>query len=266
MTGKIGTFKHQFTFECGRGNSFWLGLGLNSSSGPPANRVRLEFNPNKVGWDYQFRKVFNRVRACSVGSPLVVRFDLAVDIPVLRRNCYLLKDNRIYEEYRNSWDDRTQYVGARNKSGRCKLYNKQIESKLSHPLSRFKITLSGEDIPYHKAVELMPKVLILDDLQLCFSGEKLSDTDAFILRTVLDSPDRLTELHRYKKKKIACILDKYTRSLTLDNACYNEIIASLAVFSQVLENESCFNPFTGYREVVSGEFSRDDRAQIGFDS
>lgn len=230
---KIGTFRHQFTFACLADNSFWVGVGLNSS-GKAVNRVRLEFNPNKVGRDLSFLRVFNRLCALASRPPGFVRFDLAVDVPVLRENIFLLKDRRLYEEYRLSESNRTQYLGERNRPGRCKLYNKQQESRLPQPLSRLEITVDGQHASPQDVLAIWPPVLILDDLQLAFSDFSLSDIDRFILRSLLLSPDRLTELKGRHKQKFGRILEQYVRTLALDIHFYEKIIQGLGVFRQAL--------------------------------
>jgi len=232
-TRKIGTFRHQFDFQCESGSSFWVGVGLNTA-GRVGNRVRLEFNPNKVGRDLSFVRVFNRLLVLSVGPPQFVRLDLAVDVPVLRENIFLLKDRRLYEEYQLSLSNRTQYLGERNKPGRCKLYNKQIESDLSYPLSRFEITLDGERLSSSEVLAIWPKVVIVDDLRLTFDTLSLSDIDRFIVAVLLADPNMLTELGKRNRKKFGRILDQYTRTLAFDIPLYEKIIQGLGVFRQAL--------------------------------
>ena len=231
-TCKIGTFREQFAFDCGDGNSFWAGVGLNDGTGRVLNRVRLEFNPNKVIKNYVFTNVFNHLLFYAVGPPFVVRFDLAVDFPVLRSDCFLLKDQRMYEEYRKSDEDRTQYLGERNKPGRCKLYNKALEVGLSYPLSRLEITVSGEAMEYEDVLAIWPRVLIMDDLQLTFDDVKFTDVDRFIVKSLILDPGRIGELSWYKRKKIECILERYTRFLEMDRSTYANIISQLYIYGQ----------------------------------
>ena len=251
-TNKIGTFREQFSFQCDDGESFWCGVGLNDGSGKLKNRVRLEFNPNKVARSYVFVRVFNRLRVLAVGPPRVVRLDLAVDFPVLRSDAYLLKDARTYEEYSRSDSDRTQYLGERNSHGRCKLYNKAQESGLSHPLTRLEVTISGTAMGYEDILAVWPRVLVMDDLQMVFDGEKVTDVDRFIMRTLIQEPDRIRELSWYKAKKIRCTMERYTRFLKLDKPVYERIISQLYIYSQVLDNDYVLNPFSGIREEVTG--------------
>lgn len=233
-TSRIGTYREQFSIDCGDGNSFWVGVGLNEGTGRVINRVRLEFNPNKVAENRVFCLVFNQLFVFASGPPGVVRFDLAVDFPVLRSDCWLLKDRRMYEEVRKSDEDRTQYLGERNKPGRCKLYNKALESKLKHPLSRLEITISGDSMAYEQVLAIWPRVMVWDDLQLVFDDNVsgLTGTDRFILKSLIMEPGRLDELARVKQKKIGCILDRYTRFIEIDKLVYETIISQLYIYSQ----------------------------------
>lgn len=232
VSWKIGSFREQFTFDCGDENSFWVGVGLNDGTGRVVNRVRLEFNPNKVAETYVFTKVFNALFSWAAGPPGVVRFDLAVDFPVLRSDCHLLQDRRKYEEYRKNEKDRTQYLGERNKPGRCKLYNKALEVGLGYPLSRFEITVSGEAMAYKDVLALWPQVLVWDDLQMSFDGVKLNDTDRFIMKALIINPELISELGRRKREKIECIMERYTRFLGIDKLVYETIISQLYLYSQ----------------------------------
>lgn len=231
-TSRIGTFREQFSVDCGDGSSFWVGIGLNDGTGKVTNRVRLEFNPNKAVETYVFTHVFNRLRSLAVGPPGIVRFDLAVDFPVLRSDCWLLKDRRTYEEFRRSEEDRTQYLGERNKHGRCKLYNKALESKLNYPLSRLEITIGGDFLEYEQVLAIWPQVMIRNDLQMVFDGEKISDTDRVLLKCLIMCPDLVEELGRTKKEKIRRILGGYTRFLEMDKQTYETIISQLYIYGQ----------------------------------
>lgn len=252
-TNKIGTFRDQFSFTCDDGESFWCGVGLNDGTGRVKNRIRLEFNPNKVAQSYVFVRVFNRLLVSAYDPPRIVRFDLAVDFPVLRSDAYLLKDARTYEEYSRSDSDRTQYLGERNSHGRCKLYNKALESGLSHPLTRLEVTVSGDSMSFDDVSSIWPKVLVLDDLQMVFDSVKVTDVDRFIVRTLILEPERIRELSWHKAKKIRCTMERYTRFLKLDKPVYERIISQLYIYSQLLDNDYVLNPFSGIRERVDTE-------------
>ena len=206
-THKMGAFRDQFTFSLSGGRSFWLGVGLNGPGGLNTGRARLEFNPNKVGQSRELRWVYNLCFDACGAKPFPVvlrRWDLAIDLPGDRCEFELLKDGRLYEEHRRSVSDRTQYLGKRNAPGRCKLYNKTLESGLSVAVTRLELTLDGIECSPDDVASLWPHVLRVPRVvQLGAEWLGLNDTDRFILRTLWQQPERLGELGRRKRDKLA---------------------------------------------------------------
>ena len=112
---KPGTFRYQYLFKLTNDRSFWLGHGL-IATGISFDRYRLEFNPNKVSENETFKIVHQLlVRSCRKSVSHIARFDLAVDIPVERERCFLVKDRRLYIERRHG-AEYTQYLGAKSAS------------------------------------------------------------------------------------------------------------------------------------------------------
>lgn len=107
------------------------------------DRYRLDANPNKVGDNVNFEMIRSfLVRNSRGGISKIPRFDLAIDLPVDRSQCFLVKDRRLYIERRHGVEF-TQYLGAKSSQvGRVKLYNKAAEAKLSTPLTRLELTLA----------------------------------------------------------------------------------------------------------------------------
>ncbi len=109
------------------------------------------------------------------------RYDLTVDIPVLRQDAFGVKDSRAYIERRHG-QEWTQYLGATSsRVGRVKLYNKAVEAELNYPLTRLEMTLDPSTA-YDQAN--FPTVYYLDDLQMCFSGYKATETERFIMNAL----------------------------------------------------------------------------------
>ena len=248
-----GVYFHRFNFFCENGASFWVGVQRVKGNLGLLLDARIEFNPNKCFDDYVFARVINQLYLCSDRRPRLVRFDLAVDIPVLRQDCFLFKDQRLYEEVRKSDVDRTQYLGQRNKPGRVKVYNKQLESDLSCPMTRLEITI-GSDRSYSFLEKVFPKLIIIDDLQLCFSDFSLNDTDRFIVKTVLLDPERISELGRRQKEKTRRILDKYTRAFHVNAHVYSDIVSRIDDFCQLVPVPDFLDPWTGRHDFVDGIF------------
>ena len=220
-----GSFREQFSICFQDGNSFWLGVVLNGRK-PEWGRVRMDFNPNKVAGHEVFQLLLSFL-VCNT-RPLhrtVKRFDLAVDIPVLRPDVFLVKDNRAYIERRHG-QEWTQYLGAKSSTvGRVKLYNKQVESNLGHPLTRLEITL--DPITPYEQVKF-PVVYYLDDLQLCFDETiKASDTERFILNAILQGCGTINQLGRKTREKIKILLDQYIKYIKIGSKEYYQIISQL---------------------------------------
>lgn len=147
-----------------------MAIGFNGF-GSPDDRLRgyIEFNPNKCfpEWHDEFIDVCGW--CCKME---VARVDLAVDIPIARSGCALVKDGRLYEYQQKSEDDYTEYLGRRNVAGRVKLYNKTKESGLSYTLTRLEITTEADVDEFKKHI---PEVVINTTEQLDFGCVDMSD-------------------------------------------------------------------------------------------
>ena len=133
-SAKMCSYRYQYKFTCYDGCTFWVGIGFNSyqdSWSDTESHWRIEFNPNKVFKSAEFLHVysvllgFSRTRIDKLNNKHLAtadylklvectRFDLAVDYPVPRSSCFLVKDLRTYSEHTNSIEDRTQYLGQRS--------------------------------------------------------------------------------------------------------------------------------------------------------
>lgn len=218
VSGKMGAYHHQFQFELPGNVGFFIGVGMNTPNGV-SDDIGIDFNPNKTMQYGDFVKVLNRW--LSVCTPVVKRFDLAVDLPFLRQNVFMQKNRRklsnladnVWDDFRTSWENHTSYLGRRSNPGYVKLYNKQTERQLNYPMTRLELTL---DMDRRKLDEFMPEVLYLDDLQIVFSNLKLTGTDRVLVTACLDNPDLLTMLDRYKRKKIKTMVEHFTKQVELN--------------------------------------------------
>lgn len=221
---KMGSFKEQFSIRFQDSNSFWLGIVLNGRK-PEWGRVRLDFNPNKVA----NHNVFQIVLGHCVGStrPMhrkIRRFDLAVDIPVLREDAFLVKDSRAYIERRHG-QEWTQYLGAKSSTvGRVKLYNKQTEAHLSYPLTRLELTLDPE-MPYSKIN--FPTVYYLDELQMCIDETKVTETERFIIDALLQGCGTVDQLGRRTQTRIKAQMEGYARRVEISEQDYSRILSQV---------------------------------------
>lgn len=136
-----GQYAHLHTFEYG-GSTVTLGVGQ-FVRGTRADMTRgfVEFNPNKVadgdGLGDFLRLVGSHVHGCEL-----VRYDLAVDLPVDRARVRTRKDRRTYRFDQSA--ALTEYLGQRNSAGYVKVYDKAAEQGLDGvALTRVEMTCGG---------------------------------------------------------------------------------------------------------------------------
>jgi len=199
---KPGTFREQFSIRMNNGTSFWLGVGLNGKAAQ-TNRCRMEFNPNKVASSSVFWTALDLFRE-NTRDVLrhVNRFDLAIDLPVDRQRCFLIKDSRMYSERRHG-QEYTQYLGAKSSHvGRVKLYNKTLEAGLNYPLTRLELTLNPHE-PYEDV--RFPTVYTINTTEI---GDemKVTDTERFILGALLQGYGSLNDLGRKTRIKMQMLM------------------------------------------------------------
>ena len=218
---KMGSFKEQFTIRFQDGNSFWVGVVLNGRK-PEWGRARLDFNPNKVANHSVFQMVLRQcVSSTRPMSRKTRRYDLAVDIPVLRQDAFLVKDSRAYIERRHG-QEWTQYLGAKSSTvGRSKLYNKAVEAGLDYPLTRLEMTLDPAT-PYEKVN--FPAVYYLDDLQMSFSSYKATETERFIMNALFQGCGTMDQLGRRTREKIKALMEDRVKKIEISRENYEQML------------------------------------------
>lgn len=200
--------------------SFVFAIGFNGSA-KDRSKGFIEFNPNKCMYNFMFKEILDKLFSITLDRQ-VVRFDLAIDIPVPKHLVSLVKDGRNYQ-YIKSKDSESEYLGVRNKSGFVKLYDKKAESNLDYDLTRLEITasLDGINFPVVK-VKGLQQSLIFGDLN---STER-------VLVQLLDLVDNkkiyLSQLNYRRRKKIEEFLGEET--LQLDENAYREILRQAILF------------------------------------
>lgn len=218
---KPGTFREQTSIRLPDGRSFWIGAALNGVT-TSWGRCRVEFNPNKVGSCDVLHEVLSFLMGCT--DPVqreVVRFDLAIDLPIPREHCLLVKDKRLYIERRHG-KEITQYLGAKSSStGRVKLYNKRLESKLDYDLTRLELTIDPS-VPFSELA--FPIVYFWDASKLSLNKVRITDTERYIIGAFLNGYGSLGDLGRKTKQKIQLLLDCYIQCVTVDPQDYAAII------------------------------------------
>ena len=221
---KPGTFRNQCLFKLTDDRSFWLGHGLITTS-TLIDRYRLEFNPNKVS-DNEIFKIIHKllIQYCRKSVSHIARFDLAIDIPVDRSRCFLVKDRRLYIERRHGVEY-TQYLGSKSASvGRVKLYNKTAEAKLDYPLTRLELTLNP-GIPYEKIN--FPAVYYLKSTSTNIGNITLTDTERFILNALLQGYGTVKELGRKTRAKMEMLMADYISPVSISSKTYSKVLDQL---------------------------------------
>ena len=131
-------FLHNWAFG---DSSVTLGIGLMSANCSIDMAVGfLEFNPNKLAASTGFLLLLSHISEYVARAELV-RYDLAVDVPVARGDVRLGKDGRKYECVISR--TMTEYLGCRNAGGFVKVYDKTEEAKLSSAFTRVELTCDG---------------------------------------------------------------------------------------------------------------------------
>ena len=121
-----------------------------------------------------------------------------------------------------------------------KLYNKQVESKLGHPLTRLELTLDPTT-PYEQVN--FPVVYYLDDLQLCFDETvKAGDTERFILNAILQGCGTINQLGRKTREKIKVLLERYVKYIEVSPQEYQKIISQVNGYKNSSNQPTSIDP------------------------
>lgn len=194
------------------GVSLSIGLDLGGSN-EARHKGFIEFNPNKCENSAILHEFIGKVLALSVHTDLV-RFDLAIDIPIDRNLVRLVREGRKHYQYIDSGNGLTEYLGQRNTSGFVKLYDKTKESNLEEQtLTRLEMTIDSKT-----DIEKVFPVVRINDAQLKLPVDQdLTETDKVLvalLRKEANQQFYLSQLGWRKRKKLEPYLAD--RVLTLD--------------------------------------------------
>lgn len=220
------TYLNNFKFELRCGSdvaTFWLGTHFQSFD-KTLNTWKLELNPNKCLPCAFVSSLFDLLSMYSKRID-IVEYDIAVDMPFPRDSFFLVKDKRKYQCVLNSSVDKTEYLGCRHQHGFIKLYNKQKESNLDYPLTRFEISCTS--LHLCDIVDSLPCVYFSLG-QIALTDIKLNDTDKFILKTLILDPSRLSELGRNKRDKMREALKCAFVPVSFDSVCFSRLLASFS--------------------------------------
>lgn len=243
-----GRFKYRNLIvitDLGSKHSFSMGLQFNDLT-KTTNDCFIEFNPNKTLNDYNTGLVqpFLDYIKDFGNNVSLVRYDIAIDIPIERQYISLDKDMRKYtklwvtdieenlssivsdmikkqiyytiEVKSKSLSNCTEYLGQRNKSGFVKLYNKQIESNLSKPTTRLEITL--DSLSYDKFIQALPNISIYKNVSQS-DLDNLNDTEKVLLKLLQQN----SNCDLYIKQLGRKMQDKLKKILYANDSILNKI-------------------------------------------
>lgn len=203
------SYQHFFSIEYIGYGTVKIGLCMLGATRDQYNSGYIEFNPNKLFNSPEFCDDYDQIIRFIPNASLL-RFDLAIDIPVSRDKVMLVKDNRAYTCMAKSSVDKTEYLGKRNHTGRVKLYNKQIEQQLDYPLTRLEVTCDEDYANIPTVIDL----------------RKVPKSDSPLLTAIAGNPygsDVLSLLSPYHRRKILTELSDCT--IKLDQSCIDKITA-----------------------------------------
>ncbi len=175
---KIGTYAFCITLRDDSDHSATVLIGrYGPNQREPYPEAVLDVNPAKCDSSL----VSFIVRSLSLGSdspPSVVRYDLAIDLPLPRDQVYLLPENgRHYCKIVNSDHAMTEYIGRRQHHGYIKLYDKTAEASLDRIVTRLELTIDFD----HEIPRFIPNVVIYDNGVL--------DDDPVLVQCMILHPD-----------------------------------------------------------------------------
>ncbi|MBD5531131.1 MAG: hypothetical protein HDQ98_16140 [Lachnospiraceae bacterium] len=219
-----------------------VGVGFNGTSKEDYKDGFIEVNPNKCFSSLQCLYDFQRIVDCCWSFELV-RFDLAIDLPIPREALSLSKDGRKYAMEMHSSSDKTEYLGGRNNSGYVKLYNKGREQgDDTVDLSRLEMTCDAEwtadqivsKLPYVNTVQFAGSFDQESDIEV----RDLSSTQRALVRALRTSTDR-DEIYKSLSANIRVKLRPYiyddNTTLVYDTTCVQDVINGIRSFEQSMK-------------------------------
>lgn len=204
------SMKWRYFYKCEYGNRRVLKMGFcqNDAKSEYRNAGFIEFNPNSFADHKEFWEEYPKLMA-HFRFPEITRFDLAIDMPYQRNEVALIKDQRKYECQRISALNQTEYLGRRNKVSRVKLYNKQMESHLTFPLTRLEVTCDLAHVNIPKVVDL----------------RNLPKSDSQLLTIVLRSQNftqAVADLSLYQRSRLLNLID--SNIIEFDQECIQGVV------------------------------------------
>lgn len=236
-----GMFKYKYFYSLNYGDSsVKVGLGFNGINKSDMYKGFIEFNPNKILAIDKNKNVFKYPEALEEIQYIIrmsvecrlVRWDLAIDMPIDRGLIQLVKDNRKYSLSMHSEIDKTEYLGRRNNNGFVKLYNKTVESKLDYDLTRLEITCDA-DRDVVGIYEMIPKLLYVRyQCEIDFKSLSLSDKDRLLVELLRLHPDYFKKLNYRNREKFKEYVFGSDERLYFNQNCIRNLLDRVKMFEK----------------------------------
>lgn len=211
-------YRHLWSIKTKDNNSWSIGL---DRTGKTEDAVKgfIEFNPNKCMNDTLFTEFWQKMSGWLL-SVVLVRYDVAIDIPLPRSQCRLYREGRKMYQLIIKDDGMTEYLGQRSHNGFVKLYDKTIESGLAYDMTRLEITMDNKA----QISDVFPQVHIYDTQSQLIFADNLNNSDKTLIQLLRACDDKqiyLKQLGRDKRKKIEPYIAD--RVLQFNNDCFNQV-------------------------------------------
>ena len=231
ISGSISAYHENLTIRLENGASFYFACRPNSDSPNEYwETCKIEFNPAKIADSQQFDD-FYKVLIANCKWIDFKKFDVAIDIPVDREKVMIFKDIRMKTSFEYSASNKTTYLGCRGNHGRVKLYNKQLESNLSEPMTRLEITMDYENSKFIEFKRVFPCVMVLGDL------DELAGTDLVLCLACIEHDEYLRMLGKDKRKKIETLLQSASQVVEPSEVLYKDILSQILWFGNRIPAE-----------------------------
>lgn len=218
-------------------SSMTVGIGFNGVKNSDRMISFLEVNPNKCFDSLQCLYDIQRILDASWSFKLL-RFDLAIDIPLSRSMVSLVKDRRKYALVQHSTKNKTEYLGVRNSSGFIKLYNKALEQgDEDGELTRLEMTCAG-DWTADQIVEKLPYVFPLSRNDPAEAVKRLNSSQRVLVRAIRSHPDRdelFKSLCADLRVKLRPYIYDVNGMISYDTDAVLSVLANIRQFEQDME-------------------------------
>lgn len=202
-SSRLSSYRHLFIFKKGD-CTITVGIEHNQKDTTGEKHNFIEFNPNKADMravDYLLHYFCTYCRFIDRNKFYeVVRWDLAVDIPISRQYVKLLKSGKRRHTRIEEGGAVTEWLGKHNTNGFVKVYDKTKESDLYYDLTRIEITCDSP-VPVLPEIHLMQYQTSID-----FDFD-LDSTDKVLVELIrrLEDDERdywFRQLGRCKRQKL----------------------------------------------------------------